>query len=99
MDDSPNIEKPIKWRICQDFADLNKVTQVPPMPQGDIRSKQQQLIGHRWVSTFDFASGFYACRIREEDQPYVCFYVEGRGYFSTSVCPSALQGRLQRSPK
>jgi hypothetical protein len=25
-----------KWWVCQDFAELNKVTQVPPMPQGDI---------------------------------------------------------------
>jgi len=50
-----------KWRVCQDFADLNKVTKVPPMPQGDIRLKQQRLCGHHWVSTFDFASGFYAC--------------------------------------
>ena len=26
-----------KWRVCQDFAKLNKVTKVPPMPQRDIR--------------------------------------------------------------
>jgi hypothetical protein len=51
------------------------------MPQGDIRTKQQRLSGHRWVHIFDFASGFYACAIREEVQPYICFYVEGRGYF------------------
>ena len=25
-----------KWRICQDFNNLNKVTQIAPMPQGDI---------------------------------------------------------------
>ena len=37
-----------KWRICQNFAEVNKVTQVTPMPQGDIRAKQQQLSGHRW---------------------------------------------------
>ena len=26
-----------KWQVCQDFAELNQVTKVPPMPQGDIR--------------------------------------------------------------
>ena len=52
---------------------------VPPMPQGDIRRKQQNLSGHRWVTVFDFASGFYACEIDPEDQAYICFYVEGRG--------------------
>ena len=25
-----------KWQICQDFNNLNKVTQIDPMPQGDI---------------------------------------------------------------
>ena len=39
-----------KWRVCQDFAELNQVTKVPPMPQGDIRQKQQNLSGHRWIT-------------------------------------------------
>jgi len=81
-----------KWRVCQDFAELNKVTQVPPMPQGDIRAKQQRLSGHRWVNVFDFASGFYACEIKPEDRPYVCFYVEGRGYFAYKRMPFGLTG-------
>jgi len=37
-----------KWRICQNFSQINKVMQVAPMPQGDIRGKQQRLSGHRW---------------------------------------------------
>lgn len=81
-----------KWRVCQDFPDLNKVTKVAPMPQGDIRMKQHRLSGHRWISTFDFASGFYACPIPVEDQPYICFYVEGRGYFSYKRMPFGLTG-------
>ncbi|GLB38087.1 putative retrotransposable element Tf2 155 kDa protein type 1-like [Lyophyllum shimeji] len=85
-------EKPTKWRVCQDFADLNKVTKVPAMPQGDIRAKQQRLSGHRWVSVFDFAAGFYACEMAEEDRPYICFYVEGRGYFSYKRMPFGLTG-------
>lgn len=32
---------PPKWRVCQNFAELNKVTTVPLMLQGDIRIKQQ----------------------------------------------------------
>jgi len=60
-----------KWQVCQDFVELNKVTKVPPMPQGDIRTKQQCLSGHRWISTFDFASGFYTCPIPEGQQPYM----------------------------
>ena len=71
-----------KWRICQNFAQINKVTKVAPMPQGDIRAKQQRLSGHRWVSGIDFASGFYAIEVDPESRPYTAFYVEGRQYFT-----------------
>ena len=81
-----------KWRVCQDFAELNQVTKVPPMPQGDIRRKQQNLSGHRWITVFDFANEFYACEIKPEDQPYICFYVEGRGYFAYLRMPFGLTG-------
>jgi transposase InsO family protein len=84
--------KPAKWRVCQDFAELNRVTKVPPMPQGDIRAKQQRLSGHRWINTFDFAAGFYACEIEPKNRPYVCFYVEGRGYFCYCRMPFGLTG-------
>ena len=81
-----------KWRVCQDFAELNQVTKVPPMPQGDIRQKQQNLSGHRWITVFDFANGFYACEIKPEDQRYICFYVEGRGYYAYQRMPFGLTG-------
>ena len=69
-----------KWRVTQNFADLNKATQIPPMFQGDIRAKQQRLSGHKYVSIFDFASGFYAVEIPEKWRPYFTFFVDGRGY-------------------
>lgn len=84
--------KPAKWRICQNFAQINKVTQVAPMPQGDIRAKQQALCGHRWICSFDFASGFYAVTVAEESRPYTAFYVEGRGYFWCIKMPFGLTG-------
>lgn len=62
------------------------------MPQGDIRAKQRRLSGHRWVSVFDFASGFYAVTVAEESRPYTCFYVEGRGYFQYKRMPFGLTG-------
>ena len=81
-----------KWRICQNFSQINKVTQVAPMPQGDIRGKQQRLSGHRWVSTFDFAAGFYAVLVDPESRPYTAFYVEGWGYFWYKRMPFGLTG-------
>lgn len=65
--DTAPTETQTKWCVCQDFAELNKVTKVPPMPQGDIWAKQQHLSGID--NTFDFAVGFYACKIGPEDQP------------------------------
>jgi Reverse transcriptase (RNA-dependent DNA polymerase) len=85
------MEEP-KWRICQNFAQINRITKVAPMPQGDIRAKQQRLSGHRWVSGFDFAAGFYAVLLDPESRPYTAFYVEGRGYFWYICMPFGLTG-------
>ena len=62
------------------------------MPQGDIRAKQQRLSGHRWVSGFDFAAGFYAVMMDPESRPYTAFYVEGRGYYRYLRMPFGLTG-------
>ena len=72
--------EPPKWQVTQNFAELNKITQIPLMFQGDIRVKQQRLSGHRYVSVFDFASGFYAIEIPEKWWPYFTFFVDERGY-------------------
>ena len=85
-------KKEPKWRICQNFSQINKVTKIAPMPQGDIRAKQQILSRHRWVSGFDFAAGFYAVTVDPESRPYTAFYVEGRGYFWYKRMPFGLTG-------
>jgi hypothetical protein len=54
-------EQQNKWQVCQNFAELNKVTKVPPMPQGNIRAKQQWLSRHRWVNMFDFHQENHFC--------------------------------------
>ena len=88
-DERDRHEEP-KWRICQNFTQINKVTQVAPMPQGDTQAKQQRLSGHRWVSGFDFAAGFYALSVAVDSRPYTCFYVEGRGYYQYKRMPFGL---------
>jgi hypothetical protein len=44
------------------------------------------------LNMFDFASGFYACAVTEVDQPYICFYVEGCGFFKYLHMPFGLTG-------
>ena len=57
---------PIKWRMCQDFGGINKVTEVAPVPQGDICAKQLRLSGHRYIHVFDFAAGFYRIAVHPD---------------------------------
>jgi len=79
---TPREPPPLKWRICQDFNGINKLTEIAPVPQGDTRAKQLRLSGHRYLHVFDFAAGFYGVQIHPDSQPYITFYVEGRGYFA-----------------
>ena len=90
-DDKPNAPK-TKWRVCHAFNALNKATQVPPFPAGNLRSKQEFAAGHRWASVIDFAAGYYAVPLDDESVPYVAFYVEGRGYYVYLRMPFGLTG-------
>ena len=62
------------------------------MPQGDIRAKQLCLSGHHYIHIFDFAVGFYGIEIHLESQPYITFYMEGRGYFTYKHMPFGVTG-------
>jgi hypothetical protein len=81
-----------KWRICQDFQEVNKHTKVAPMPQGDICTKQHRLSGHWYVSVIDFTSRFYTIKIDTESRPYTAFYIEGLGHFWYIRMPFGLTG-------
>lgn len=85
-------EGPRKWRVCQNFAQLNKVTEVVPMIQGDILAKQQNVSGHHYISTFNFTAGYYAVEVSEQWQPYLAFYMEGQGYFWYKRMPMGITG-------
>ena len=75
-----------KWRVCQDFAELNQVTKVPQMPQGDICLKQQNLSSHRWITVFDFANGFYACESNQKISHISVSTWEGEDTMRTNEC-------------
>jgi hypothetical protein len=92
METPAEIHPSQKWCICQDFNNLNKVTQIAPMPQGDIWAKQLHLSGYCYIHIFDFAAGFYAILIHPDSQPYIVFYVEGRGYLKYLQMPFGVTG-------
>ena len=85
-------KQPTKWRLCQDFNGINRVTEVAPTPQGDIRAKQLRLSGHRYLHVFDFAAGFHGIAVHPDSQPYITFYVEGCGYFAYQRMPFGVTG-------
>lgn len=85
-------ETKTKWRVCHAFNALNKATQVPPFPAGELKAKQEFAAGHKWVSVIDFAAGYYAVPLDDESVPYVAFYVEGRGYYVYLRMPFGLTG-------
>ena len=91
-EDTPKQNTPIKWRMCQDFGGINRVTEVAPVPQGDIRAKQLRLSGHRYIHVFDFAARFYGITVHPDSQPYITFFVEGRGYFAYQRMPFGVTG-------
>jgi hypothetical protein len=78
--------------MCQDFGGINKVMETAPVPQGDIRAKQLRLSGHRYIHVFDFAAGFYGIPVHPDSQPYITFFVEGRGYFAYLRMPFGVTG-------
>jgi transposase InsO family protein len=88
----PTTTSPKKWRLCQDFGEINKVTPIAPVPQGDIRAKQLRLSGHRYIHIFDFAAGFYGIAVHPDSQPYITFYLEGHGHFAYERMPFGVTG-------
>jgi len=91
-DNMPANASPKKWRLCQDFGEINKVTPITPVPQGNIRAKQLQLSGHRYVHVFDFTAGFYGIAVHPDSQPYIAFYIEERGHFAYERMPFGITG-------
>ena len=73
--------------MCQDSGEINKVTEVALVPQGDIWAKQLHLSGHWYIHVSNFAAEFYGIGIHPKSQPYIMFYIEGRGYLAYKRMP------------
>ncbi|KAF8755144.1 hypothetical protein RHS01_05401 [Rhizoctonia solani] len=82
--------QPAKWRLVQNFATVNRYTQVKPFPMGDLFAKQQAVAGHKYISVMDLHAGFHAIPIAPESVPYTGFHVDGRGYYTYLRMPFGL---------
>ena len=92
INNTPTGEKKTKWRVCHAFNALNKATQVPPFPAGNLKAKHEFASGHCWASVIDLAAGYYAVPLDDETVPYVAFYVEDCGYYVYLCMPFGLTG-------
>jgi hypothetical protein len=92
VENQNRIKTKTKWRLCHTFTALNKATQIPLFPQGELKAKQEFAAGHRWASIIDFSAGYYAVPLDDELVPYIVFYVEGRGYYVYLQMPFGLTG-------
>ena len=87
LDTGHMFTSPKKWCLCQDFGEINKVTFITPVPQGDIWAKQLQLSGHWYIHIFNFAAGIYGIAIHPDTQPYITFHLEGCSHFIYKKMP------------
>ena len=44
------------------------------------------------MHVFDFTAGFYGIAVHPDSQPYITFFVEGRGYFAYQCMPFEVMG-------
>ncbi|KAF8694560.1 hypothetical protein RHS03_08167, partial [Rhizoctonia solani] len=82
--------QPAKWRLVQNFATVNRYTQVKPFPMGDLFAKQQAVAGHKYISVMDLHAGFHAIPIAPKSVLYTGFHVDGRGYYMYLCMPFGL---------
>ncbi|GAA5978053.1 hypothetical protein JCM11641_006613 [Rhodosporidiobolus odoratus] len=81
-----------KFRLCHAFLDLNDATVGGPFPVGDLEGKIARLCGKKIFSCFDLHSGYFAIKIRKEDQLKATFGVEDKGFFAYKRMPFGLKG-------
>jgi hypothetical protein len=72
--------EPAAYRMCHNFAAINRATQVKPFPPGDLAAKVRKHAGHRYIIQLDALGAFYWIPVAEQSRPYLCFFVQGYGY-------------------
>jgi len=69
-----------KYRFCEDFRALNKITQFDNYPLPLFEETVSTLHGSRYFSVFDLYSGFWQIKLVEEDKLKTAFTVPSWSY-------------------
>ena len=62
-----------KWRVCEDFTDLNKACPKDPFPMPQIDQLVDATVGHPWISFLDIFQGYHQIPLALNDQEMTAF--------------------------
>ena len=79
-----------KWRMCVDFADLNKACPKDSYPLSRVDVLVDSTTRHQLLSFMDVFSGYNQIRMHEADQEKTSF-VTSQGLFCYKVLPFGLK--------
>lgn len=78
------------YRLVHDYRPLNKAIRSVNYVPGDLHAMMARHSGRRWLNVLDQMGAFYAFPVSEACQPYLAFYLEGRGFFTYLRMPQGL---------
>jgi len=78
-------------RLCLDYRLLNEVTKADSYPLPRIDDTIRSLVGVKYLSTMDLASGYWQVKVHEDSKEKTAFVVGGRGLFQFRKMPMGLK--------
>ena len=79
-----------KWRMCEDFTDLNKACPKDSFPLPRIDQLVDSTAGHKLLTFMDAFSGYNQIRMAKEDQEKTSF-ITSQGLYCYKVLPFGLK--------
>jgi hypothetical protein len=79
-----------EWRVVIDFRELNKVIVDVRYPPMTIAEMLDELAGSVFMTTMDFKSGFFQCKLAEEDK-HVTAFCTPSGQYEFNVVPQGIK--------
>jgi len=80
-----------KWRLVQNFKPVNEGLIANPLIMPDMEQELNRLRDARYFSILDLKSAFWQIPLREEDRPFTCFRVPGKGLYRWTVWPMGVK--------